>query len=146
MRTYNYVTRLNKDPLSFIMDLSRAGSNEISGFVFGRIGLDPETQRPAIIQNGIYSQDKGGQIPNNILRLVEEQMAPRLNAAVIDIASQNSGKVEPPSGYTSVKKVKRIAMRAISDDEGNPEEKLYDDIGRVANGPFSFTGFSKRLL
>ncbi|MGB9707697.1 MAG: hypothetical protein ACPL1D_03015, partial [Microgenomates group bacterium] len=37
----NWIARLHADPLSFIMDLKEEGSKTISGFVFGRMGIDP---------------------------------------------------------------------------------------------------------
>ena len=143
-RTYEYVTRLNKDPLSFMMDLKAEGSNNIMGFIFGRTGVNPQTGKPVIMLNGIYSQMKGPTLNENILKIIEEQMGGRLHADTIVIASQHGGKIEQPKGYEK-SEIELEAIRALQNTEDQPEKKVYDDIGNVANGKFKFSGYIKRL-
>jgi hypothetical protein len=143
-RTYEFVTRLNKDPLSFMMDLKEANSKVIQGFVFGRMGLNPSTGKPIIMLNGIYSQLKGPVMVDNILKIIEAQMGKKINAENIVIASQYGGAIQTPTDYNRGE-IKIEAVRALQDNKGNPESKVYDDIGRVANGTFKFEGFIKKL-
>lgn len=143
-RTYEFVTRLNKDPLSFMMDLKQANSKVIQGFVFGRMGINPETGKPVVMLNGVYSQLKGPVIVDNILRIIEEQMGKRLNADSLVIASQYGGKIDQPNGY-NLGSMQLEAIRALQDDKGNLGTTVYDDIGRVANGRFSFNGYIKNI-
>lgn len=146
-RTYQYATRLNKDPLSFMLDIKWKDSNEVIGFTFGRIGIDPQTNRPVIMVNGIYSQIKTPHVVDRILGLIEQQMGTRLHAESIVIASKHGGTIHKPKRYAR-KKRKIRAMRALANKNGKPEEPLYDDIGTVANGEFTFNandGFTKSL-
>jgi HEAT repeat protein len=136
----DWIARLNADPLSFILDLKQKGSNIISGFVFGRMGIDPKTKRPVVMLNGIYAQESGGAIVSNILKLIEDKFARVIGASSIVIASKHGGKLmEAPSGYRSV----RRDIRAIRALENN--DKVYDDIGTVANGVFDFEGYERQL-
>ncbi len=144
-RTYEFVTRLNKDPLSFMMDLKQANSKVIQGFVFGRLGVNPENGKPVIMLNGVYSQLKGPVIVDNILKIIEDQMGKKINADAIVIASQYGGKIDQPSGYKQGS-MQLEAIRALQDESGNPETKVYDDIGTVANGRFGFNGYIKSLI
>ena len=143
-RTYEYVTRLNKDPLSFMMDLKQTNSKLVQGFVFGRMGINPGTGRPVIMLNGVYSQLKGPVIVDNILRIIEERMGKRLKAEAIVIASKYGGAINMPTGYTE-DSMELEAVRAI-ETRGALETTVYDDIGQVANGTFTFQGFVKKLL
>jgi len=143
-RSLEYPTRLNKDPLSFIMDIKEPGAKEIIGFVFGRMGVSPETKRPIIMLNGIYSQLKGSVMNDNILKIIEEQMGGRLHAEGIAIASSHGGTIDTPTGYQKVNSLPLTAIRALG-NYGEPETRTYDDIGDVANGDFNFTGYYKKL-
>jgi HEAT repeat protein len=136
----DWIARLNADPLSFILDLKQKDSNIISGFVFGRMGIDPETKRPVVMLNGIYAQESGGAIASNILKLIEDKFAKVIGASSIVIVSKHGGKlIEIPSGYKNVQR-KIYAIRALKNND-----KVYDDIGTVANGIFDFEGYERQL-
>lgn len=136
----DWIARLNKDPLSFMVDIKQADTNTISGFVFGRMATNPQTGKPVVMLNGIYSQFKGETINNNILQIIEERFARNLGADGIAIAAIHGGALsKAPNGYETVKGLNLNAIRAI--DETN----TYDDIGTVANGPFEFSGYFKKL-
>ncbi|MCR4305820.1 MAG: hypothetical protein NUV73_01920, partial [Candidatus Daviesbacteria bacterium] len=126
-----YPVRLNKDPLSFIMDLKEENSNEILGFIFGRMGINPKTGKPVIMLNGIYSQVKGESLGNNILSIIEEKMAPTLHADTIAIASQYGGTISQPEGYQNGT-LPLFAIRALGSDlydEYSDEEDIEDENG-----------------
>ena len=137
VRTYEYPTRLNKDPLSFAIDLKEAGSNNIFGFIFGRMGINPETGRPVIMLNGLYSQIKGQIFNNNALRIIEEQMGQRLHADMIYLGGSYGGSIDRPEGYKDCEGQEIEAIRALQSPSGDAELKTYDDIGTTANGIFS---------
>ena len=137
----DWIARLNADPLSFIFDIKTKDSNVISGFIFGRMGVSPKTQKPIIMLNGVYSQEKGKIVNDNILRIVEEQFAKRIGASAIVMASKHGGSLsEMPSGYEKVADEKIIAIRALENNDA-----IYDDIGSVANGEFLFDGYEKEM-
>jgi len=134
----DWIARINADPLSFVMDIKQEGSREISGFVFGRMGVDPDSEEPVVMVNGIYSQKKSPAFTNNLLSHIEAQFADRINARSILLASQHGGSLpQAPDGYGQVTNQNVRAIRAL------PEDTTYDDIGTTANGEFSFSGFKK---
>lgn len=138
-------SRLNADPLSFIMDISpKENRSRKEGFIFGRLGVHPDTHRPVVMLNGVYAANKSPQVVNALLRIIEEEFARKMGASHIVIASKHGGFINPPEGY-QYKAMELLAMRALSDKRGKPEQKLYDDIGTVANGSFDFTGYVKEL-
>jgi hypothetical protein len=136
----DWIARLHADPLSFIMDIKEEDSRIISGFVFGRMGIDPKTKRPVVMINGIYAQESGGTIADNILKLIEDKFAREIGASSVVIASKHGGRLsKKPTGYETVSK----KIRAIRALKGN--DKCYDDIGTTANGEFTFEGYERRL-
>jgi len=136
----DWIARLYADPLSFIMDLKDEGSRIISGFVFGLMGIDPKTKRPVVMINGIYTQESGGSIVNNILKLIEDNFAREIGASSIVIALKHGVRlIEEPTGYKPVQRTLKV-IRALKNND-----RCYDDIGTVANGKFSFKGYEKRL-
>jgi hypothetical protein len=137
----DWIARLHADPLSFIIDVKEEGSRIVSGFVFGRMGIDPETKRPIPMLNGIYSQESGGAVANNILKSIEERFAKTIGASSIVIASKYGGTLsQKPTGYENIQKEIQ-AIRALKHNE-----KVYDDIGTVPNGTFTFSGYERQLL
>ena len=136
----DWIARLNKDPLSFLIDLKPEGSNEITGFVFGRMGIDEESGRLIVMLNGIYSQYSSPAFVNNLLELIKEKFAERIGAESILLASKYGGTLTAlPDGYRETKR-KVEAIRGID------EEQVYDDIGNTANGTFTFEGYEKSIL
>ncbi len=137
----DWIARLNKDPLSFVMDIKIMGAKQITGFIFGRMGTNPETNKPVVMLNGVYSQESGQVFADNLLRIIEDKFAKKIGADLIAVASKHGGRLDrAPAGYQGVGKDIR-AIRAID------EETVYDDIGQVANGRFYFTnGFVKDLI
>jgi len=136
----DWIARLHADPLSFIIDIREEGSRIISGFVFGRMGIDPETERPVVMINGIYAQESGGAIADNILKLIEDKFAREIGASSVVIASKHGGRLsKKPTGYEAVSKNLR-AIRALKNND-----ECYDDIGTTANGEFIFEGYERQL-
>jgi hypothetical protein len=77
---------------------------------------------------------------SNILKLIEDKFARVIGAFSIVIASKHGGKLrEVPSGYRSVRR-DIYAIRALKNND-----KVYDDIGAVANGVFDFEGYERQL-
>jgi hypothetical protein len=123
------------------VDIKEEGSRIVSGFVFGRMGIDPETKRPVVMLNGIYSQNSGATLNNNILKLIEEKFAKVIGSSSVVIASKHGGKLgQKPEGYQIVKKDIQ-AIRALENNN-----KLYDDIGNTPNGSFTFQGYERSLV
>jgi len=141
MGSSDWIAKLNADPLSFLIDLKEKDSRIIAGFVFGRMGIDPKSKKPIVMINGIYSQEGGGAIESNILKIIEEQFAGKIGACKVVIASKHGGTLTKiPQGYTKVENLSIEAIRALTDND-----KVYDDIGDVANGEFQFSGYYKDL-
>ncbi|MGC8775925.1 MAG: hypothetical protein ACP5QN_01250, partial [Minisyncoccia bacterium] len=109
--------------------------------VFGRMGIDPKIGRPVVMLNGIYAQESGGAITNNILKIIEDKFARVIGASSIVIASKHGGRLsQKPNGYNEVKRQIK-AIRALKNND-----KVYDDIGTIANGNFVFEGYERSLL
>lgn len=135
----DYIAMLNKDPLSFIMDIKKKGSKEISGFVFGRMGVNSQSNEPILMLNGIYSAYRGNQMVNNVLKIVEEKLATRLKVSSVVIAAKHGGSIESPEGYQKVSERKIEAIRGIK------QKRCYDDIGTAGSEEFAFSGYEKFL-
>ena len=141
----DWIARINKDPLTFIIDIKEKGTNEISGFVFIRSGIDPASGKPVLMVNGIYSKDMRPGLVNGILEIIENNIAKPLGAHSIVLKSEHAGTLSfIPDGFEEVANVPIEAIRAL-EMEGAPEENVYDDIGTVANGEFEFEGLRKIL-
>ena len=137
----DWIARLNKDPLSFVTDIKVKGSKQISGFVFGRMGINPTSKRPVVMLNGIYSQESGPVFADNVLKIIEDRFAKKIGADLIVVASKHGGRLsKTPTGYRD----SRRNIKAIRALEG---DSVYDDIGQVANGSFFFAdGFEKDIV
>ena len=129
-----WVASINKDPLSFVFELQDPDTKNNTGFVFGSFGID-EDGYPAILLNGIYlsSGNTRGSV-NNILDSIEKNVARRIGARSIAISNIYGGKMsQMPDGYSEGDIVLR-RLRALDDGKGNPETKIYDDLGQAING------------
>lgn len=135
-----------KDPLSFIIDITEFRTNRVFGFVIGRMGLNPVTNRPIIMLSGIYMDSNNPIIIKNVLKILELNIGQRLAVEAIILPKQF-----PHYNlhlYTKYRKrTKKIfAIRALSNRLGMPVKRTFDDLGDVANGLFLFKGYTKQLL
>ncbi len=136
-----WIARLNRDPLSFVIDIKEKDAREISGFVFGRMGIDPEKKTPIVMLNGIYSRIAGKVFVDNLLSLIEEKFARQIGASAVVLASKHGGSLtNVPSGYEESDDRRILGIRALED-----EDQVYDDIGTRSNGEFRFVGYQKEL-
>ena len=64
-----------------------------------------------------------------------------MNSKTILMANSYGGSIDfVPNSFQNVESKELIAIRALSN-----ADEVYDDIGRVSNGEFKFSGFEKKL-
>jgi hypothetical protein len=134
-----WVASINADPLSFVISLEEPEivsqekekrAKENLGFIFGSFGID-ENGAPAILLNGIYYapgiEDKN-QV-ESILGGVEKIFKgfPLKTLAIAEQYGGSLGKEKLPEDFTN-EQVELIRLRALDDNSGDPETKIYDDL------------------
>ena len=134
-----WVASVTADPLSFVIAMETPGGSgdahepgakaeENLGFIFGNFALDDESKL-AIMLNGIYYApgiEDMAQV-ETILHGVDSIFA-GLPIKTTAIASQHGGSLNMPEGYTN-DAVALTRLRALDDGSGQPESKIYDDLG-----------------
>ncbi len=134
-----WVASINADPLSFVISMEiprgdveteekKKQVSENMGFIFGSFALDNNGQL-AIMLNGIYyapgiEDDRQvsvilGKVENMFQGLPIKHMA---------IATQYGGAVKMPSEYSNTP-IDFTRLRALDSGSGQPEDKIYDDLG-----------------
>ena len=72
---------------------------------------------------------------------MENQFARTIGASAVALAGKHGGRLpQTPANYRPVEKT-FIAIRALKNND-----QCYDDIGTVANGPFTFEGYERVLV
>ncbi len=150
-----WVASINADPLSFVLSLemptgeeedttNRKTPKENLGFIFGNYGVD-ENGGLAVLLNGIYYAPgiEGKEQTEAILTGVERIFS-GLPVRTLALAEQHGGSLgqsKMPTGYTS-QPAELIRLRALDDNSGNPESKIYDDLGTGGdlNGRHAYGG------
>ncbi|MFH0779637.1 MAG: hypothetical protein V1928_02135, partial [Parcubacteria group bacterium] len=134
-----WVASINADPLSFVISIEspkgqapaegkKAAATENLGFIFGSFALN-EKGKLAIMLNGIYyapGLDNSEQV--EIILAGAERIFNGLPVETTSLASQHGGSIKLPDGYSNTP-VEFTRLRALDDNSGNPESKVYDDIG-----------------
>lgn len=135
-----WVASINKDPLSFVISMEEDHGepaedqetiNENLGFIFGSFGVDDEGKL-AVMLNGIYYAP-GGENKEQvevILAGVEKNFH-GLPINTMAIASQYGGGAvgsNLPRQYSNGQ-MEMTRLRALDDGGGDPETKIYDDLG-----------------
>lgn len=133
-----WVASINADPLSFViaMELPQATSTEAAGrerrenvgFIFGNFAVDDEGL-PATMLNGIYYAP-GIEDSTQVAAILDgvRRIFKGLPIKSEALASQFGGAVQMPEGFTN-DAVTLTRLRALDDGSGNPETKIYDDLG-----------------
>lgn len=148
-----WVASINADPLSFVVSLEEPEivvqekekrAKENLGFIFGSFGID-ENGALAILLNGIYYAP-GVEDKNQVEAILGgvEKIFKGLPIKTIAIAEQyggSLGKEKLPEGFTS-EQIEFIRLRALDDNSGDPETKIYDDLntGDDLNGSHNYGG------
>lgn len=149
-----WVASINADPMSFVISMEMPGVNksiahgkkvkENIGFIFGSFGVDAENNL-ALMLNGIYyAPGIENKLQVEAIMNKVEKIFEGLPIKKIAIASQYGGSAignNLPSGYNN-DGVKLIRLRALDDGRGNPENKIYDDLGtgNDLNRPHNYGG------
>lgn len=133
------VAIINKDPMSFVMDITDLESEQIVGFVLGRIALNTVSQKPIILVNGVYSSIKSLDLLKKILKVAEASIAVRIGAEGIAVPTHENN-FGFPKKY-KVTKLQLEALTAVNSNIGKPIKYISDDFGIVANGRFDFEGY-----
>jgi hypothetical protein len=136
-----WVASINADPLSFVVSLeepeiaSQEGgqkkqAKENLGFIFGSFGINEEGKL-AILLNGIYYAP-GVEDKNQVEAILGgvEKIFKGLPIKTIAIAEQyggSMGKEKLPKEYTD-EQIELTRLRALDDNSGDPESKIYDDL------------------
>ena len=128
--------RINRDPHWFVFSIEDtapdAETRISSGFIFGSIArVDGQ---PALALNGVYMQRKTNTAGNAILEQIIERFARPLGMRYVLVGATFGGEFEPdkavwqPAGGRTL-----FRPRAIVDESGNPEQRIYDDLGETVN-------------
>jgi hypothetical protein len=135
-----WVASINKDPLSFVLSMEEdqgeptEGEEQVSenlGFIFGSFGVDDEGKL-AVMFNGFYYAP-GGENKEQVEAIMAgaEKVLKGLPVNTVAIASQYGGGAvgsNLPAEYSN-SQVEMIRLRALDDGGGDPETKIYDDLG-----------------
>lgn len=137
-----WVASINADPLSFVLSLEmpvaieekenkKRMPKENLGFIFGNYGMDKNGEL-AILLNGIYYAPgiEGQEQVDAILDGVEKVFSglPIRTIALAEQYGGSLGEAKAPSRYTK-QNIDLIRLRALDDNSGDPETKIYDDLG-----------------
>jgi len=135
-----WVASINRDPMSFVLSIeedqgeSVEGDEQVSenlGFIFGSFGIDDEGKL-AVMFNGIYYAP-GGENKEQVEAIMAgvEKILKGLPINTVAIASQYGGGAvgsSLPVDYSN-SQIEMVRLRALDDGGGNPETKIYDDLG-----------------
>ncbi len=135
-----WVASINKDPLSFVLSMEddrgepAEGEEQVSenlGFIFGSFGVDDEGKL-AVMFNGIYYAP-GGENKEQVEAIMAgaEKVLKGLPVNTMAIASQYGGGAvgsSLPAEYSN-SQIEMTRLRALDDGGGDPETKIYDDLG-----------------
>lgn len=136
-----WVASINADPLSFVISLESPHSNPVEsnraepvenlGFIFGSYGVTEEN-KPAVLLNGVYYAPGIGS-KEQMERIVSgvEKIFSGLPINTITIAQMYGGSVgedKMPDNWNN-NGIELNRLRALDDDQGDPEDKIYDDLG-----------------
>lgn len=135
-----WVASINKDPLSFVISMEEDQGepaegqetiNENLGFIFGSFGIDDEGKL-AVMLNGIYYAP-GGENKEQVEAILTgvEKNLQGLPINTMAIASQYGGGAvgsNLPAQYKN-SQMEITRLRALDDGGGDPETKIYDDLG-----------------
>ncbi len=140
------IAALAADPLSIIMEIRQAKSGTVIGFIFGRSAINPADKTPVLMLNGLYVPDKSPEVAAQLLYFVETDIASPAGFSAVYLNATQGGVLNyTPAGYEDVEE-QLVAIRPLGDGEESLIASVDDDIGRVANGDFLFSGFKRSLL
>ncbi len=126
--------KMARDPHWFVVQVEDsspdAAQRQISGFVFGSYGfVDDE---PALVLNGVYMDVAEHQ--DKIVDAIYERIGRPAGIKRVAMAAINGGSWDPDGALWKRADGERLFRpRAIVDESGSPEKKIYDDISNVVN-------------
>lgn len=139
-----WVSSINKDPLSFVFEIEDASEEGKEaqtrnlGFVFGMFGISGDGA-PEVMLNGVYYS--GGNDINSvasIAKAIEIMLSQKIHARHQFVASMYGGSIGGDLPDYSNQALSAKRLRAIDDGSGNPETKVYDDLGTIINTTMDF--------
>lgn len=127
----HWITRLYRDPLSsiFLVEYNKPDDamRTACGFVFSSFGLN-EAKKPIILINGVYMQyDKSDKVVQVILNLIENKFSRPMQMAEQFCATRYGGRANLGKEY-SRKRRTLLRLRALADENGDPQMDIYDDL------------------
>jgi len=133
-----WVASINADPLSFVLSMempqeqAQADKKIVKknlGFIFGSFGKN-DRGGLALMLNGIYYGPGGldSEIQVEAILAGVERLFKGLPVETQVIASQHGGLVKIPAAYSN-SQIELTRLRALDDNSGDPESKVYDDLG-----------------
>jgi hypothetical protein len=142
-----WVASILKDPLSFVFEIEDTEDTDDGqaqarrnnrGFVFGMYGINDEG-RPEVMLNGVYySGGNDTATSSSIVGAIEAMLSQRIRAGHQLIASMYGGQIGGElTGYSNGS-LEAKRLRALDDGMGNPETKIYDDLGLKINQMVEF--------
>ncbi|MFH0927948.1 MAG: hypothetical protein V1821_00570 [bacterium] len=142
----HWVASINADPLSFVISMEQpreegTAVTENLGFIFGNFGVDDQG-KPALLLNGIYyAPGIENQTQVEVIMGGVEKIFEGLPIKTVALAAQYGGAIKMPEGYSN-EAVELTRLRALDDSSGNPETKIYDDLGTSddLNKPHLYSG------
>lgn len=146
----HWVASITADPLSFVISMeapSVSGEEvqrvvrENNGFIFGNFGVD-EAGNLAVLLNGIYYAP-GIEDERQVAAIIDgvKKHFTGLPVKTLALATQHGGSVKMPQSFSS-EPIELTRLRALDDEYGSPETKVYDDLGTGSdlNQPHEYGG------
>ncbi len=143
-----WVASINADPMSFVISMEmpqvpvQEGQKQVHenlGFIFGSFGID-DNKNLALMLNGIYyapGVDNEEQV--RIILEGVERIFSGSGAKTLAMATQYGGSLKMPAEF-SKSSIEMTRLRALDDNSGDPENKIYDDLntGDDLNRPHDY--------
>ncbi|MCX6743983.1 MAG: hypothetical protein NTX82_00465 [Candidatus Parcubacteria bacterium] len=131
-----WVASINADPMSFVISMempqapAQEGQKQVHenlGFIFGSFGVD-DNKNLALMLNGIYYAP-GVENEEQVRIILEgvEKIFTGSGAKTLAMATQYGGSFKMPQEFSS-QAIEMTRLRALDDNNGDPESKIYDDL------------------
>lgn len=146
----HWVASIAADPLSFVISMESPSTareetqravRENNGFIFGNFGVD-ENGGLAVLLNGIYYAP-GIEDERQVEAIVDgvKKHFAGLPVKTLAMATQHGGAVKMPQSFSN-EPFELTRLRALDDEYGSPETKIYDDLGTGSdlNKPHEYGG------
>jgi hypothetical protein len=143
-----WVASINADPMSFVVSMempqpqAQEGQKQVHenlGFIFGSFGID-DNKNLALMLNGIYYAP-GVENEEQVRIILDgvEKIFKGSGAKTLAMATQYGGSFKMPEEFSG-QEIEMTRLRALDDNSGDPESKIYDDLntGTHLNEPHDY--------